>query len=249
VGKAVKRAQEARELGERLAALVQSGEVDGAYALSAPVLAQRTPFRLLRLVGQTVGAGQLEAVAPFLDRIADGRTEGGWVVISGALKAQLGRDLGGAFVRCREYIALAHVWYAADTLGEWVVGEALVAHFNPALELLAPWREDDDRWVRRAVGTAAHFWAKRSGGAPEHGARAEALLALLEPMLEEGEVSSVKGVGWGLKTLGRHYPQLVTEWLEEQVVRQGRRPRALMLRKALAYLSPEQRERATGGGP
>ncbi len=166
------------------------------------------------------------------------------MVISGALKAQLGRDLRGAFARCREFIVLADVWYAADTLGEWVLGEALVAHFHPALELLTPWRGDANPWVRRAVGTAVHFWAKRSRGAPEHSIQAEALLAFLEPMFDEGEVSAIKGVGWGLKTLGRHYPHLVTEWLAEQVVR---RPRALMLRKALTYLSEDQRERATGG--
>jgi hypothetical protein len=54
-------------------------------------------------------------------------------------------------------------------------------------------------------------------------------------------------VGWGLKTLGRHYPDLVTNWLAEDVRPSQRRHRALMLRKALTYLSEEQRARATGG--
>jgi 3-methyladenine DNA glycosylase AlkD len=130
-----------------------------------------------------------------------------------------------------------------------VVGQALVAHFQPALDRLAPWRKDANPWVRRAVGVSVHFWAKRSRGAAEHTAQAEALLALLEPMFEEWEMDAVKGVGWGLKTLGKHYPSLVADWVAQQVVHRQRRHRAIMLRKALTYLSDEQRARATGGDP
>jgi len=56
----------------------------------------------------------------------------------------------------------------------------------------------------------------------------------------------VKGVGWGLKTLGRYYPDLVADWLAQQVVHRQQRYRTLMLRKALTYLPDEQRARATG---
>ncbi len=235
--------KEARELGERIAALVQNGQPDEAHALLAPVLAERTPFRLLDCIGEAVGAGPLEEVNFFLDRVAADKTEGGWVVIASALGGQLDRDPEGAFARCREYIIAADVWYATDILGERVPGQALVAHFQPALDLLAPWREDANRWVRRTVGVSVHFWAKRSRGAAEHTAQAEALLAFVEPMFEEWEMDAVKGVGWGLKTLGRHYPGLVADWLAQQM---GRRPRALMLRKALTYLSDEQQAHATG---
>ena len=237
--------QEARELGKRVAALVQTGQMIQAYTLLAPVLAERTPFRLLDHIGEAVGAGPLEAANAFLDHIAAARTEGGWVVIASALGQQLDRDPAGAFARCREYIIAADVWYATDILGERVPGPALMTDFQPALDLLAPWRGDDNRWVRRTVGVAVHFWAKRSRGAAEHTTQAEALLAFLEPMFEEWEMDAVKGVGWGLKTLGRHYPDLVATWLEEQVVQRQRRHRALMLRKALTYLSDEQRARAT----
>ena len=65
-------------------------------------------------------------------------------------------------------------------------------------------------------------------------------------MFEEQDIIAVKGVGWGLKTLGRYHPDLVADWLARQVVHRKRRHRALMLRKALTYLSDEQRARATG---
>ena len=238
--------KEARELGKRIAALVQAGQDAQAYALLSPVLAERTPFDMLRRIGEPIGAGPLDATNAFLDRIAADKTEGGWVVIASVLEKQLGRDLAGTLARCRGYIIAADVWYGADTLGEGVVGRALVAHFQPALDLLTPWREDANPWVRRAVGTGVHFWAKRSRGAAEHTPQAETLLAFLEPMFEEWDMTAVKGVGWGLKTLGRHYPDLVADWVAQQA---GRRPRALMLRKALTYLSDEQRAHAAGRGP
>jgi 3-methyladenine DNA glycosylase AlkD len=195
---------------------------------------------MLRRIGEPVGVCPQKAIDAFLDLIATDKTEGGWVVIQSVLEQMLDRDLAGAFARCRDFIVAADVWYAADTLGEGVVGQALVRHFEPALKLLDSWREDDNPWVRRAVGTGAHFWAKRSHGAAEFAPQAKALFDFLEPMWGEWDMDAVKGVGWGLKTMGRNYPDLMTEWLPGQV---GRRHRALMLRKAMKGLSAEQRER------
>ena len=241
--------QKHRELGQRIGALVQAGQMAEAYALLAPVLARRTPFLKLGLIGEAVGAGPLREVNPFLERVASHKTEGGWVVIGTALGKQMDRDLAGAFGRCRDYVVAADVWYGADILGERVPGPALVSDFDPTLGLLAPWRQDANRWVRRAVGVAVHFWAKRSQGAVELTPRAQALLALLEPMFWEWDMDAVKGIGWGLKTLGRKYPEQVADWLAQQVVPGQGRHRKLMLRKALTFLSDEQRARAAGEEP
>jgi hypothetical protein len=241
--------REAQELGRRAAGLVENGQVSQAYALLAPILAQRTRFPILGRIGQAIGAAPIDQVNAFLEYIAAHETEGGWVVIGSALGQQLGRDLAGVFARCHDYVILADVWYGADILGERVPGPALLADFEPALEQLGAWREDANRWVRRTVGVAIHFWAKRSKGTPELAPRAGELLSFLEPMFAEWNMDAVKGIGWGLKTLGRHYPSLVAEWLAQQVVHQKQRHRALMLRKALTYLSEEQRVRATGKVP
>ncbi len=222
--------------------MVQQGETEQAYALLAPVLGERTPFRLLDRIGAPIGAAPLRQVNRFLDRVAAERTQGGWVVIASALHQQAARDLAGAFARCRNYILAADIWYATDTLGERVPGPALVADLLRALRLLAPWRQDENRWVRRTVGVAVHYWAKRSHGAPEQIPHARKLLDLLEPMFEERDLDTVKGVGWGLKTMGRYYPALATEWLEK-VVKKRRAYRALMLNKALTYLPRAERAR------
>jgi 3-methyladenine DNA glycosylase AlkD len=239
------KAREADELGAEVAALARRGQKERAYGLLAPVLAERTPFRLLDRVGRTVGAGPLTETNALLGRIAARQTEGGWVVIGSALGQQLERELDDTLARCRAFVIAADVWYGADILGERVPGPALVASFEASLVRLAPWREDANRWVRRTAGVAVHFWAKRSRGAPELRPHAEALLAFLEPMFEEWEMDAVKGVGWGLKTLGRHYPDLVGDWL---LVQRQRRHRALMLRKAMTYLPEEHRARLARNG-
>ena len=65
-------------------------------------------------------------------------------------------------------------------------------------------------------------------------------------MFAEWDMDAVKGVGWGLKTLGKYYPDLVADWLAQQAVQGQQRYRTLMLRKALTYLPAEQRARFTG---
>jgi hypothetical protein len=239
-------AREATALGEHIARLVRASDTQGAYNLLAPVLAERTPFRYLDRIGAIIGAEPLGEVNPFLALVAGHATEGGWVVIASALGAQLARDPGGALSRCRGFIIQADVWYGADIIGERVPGPALVGDFQPSLALIAPWRGDENRWVRRAVGVAVHLWAKRSRGAQELEPQAERLLEFLEPMFDEWDMDAAKGVAWGLKTLGRYYPERVAEWLAEQVTVQGRRHRAVMVRKAMTYLSEEQRRRITG---
>jgi hypothetical protein len=239
--------QEARDLGARLAGLVQRGELTEAYSLLFPVLSERTKFDMLRLIGHPIGRGALDQVNSFIELIAADKSEGGWVVIGSALEMRLDRDSRGAFDRCREYIIAGDVWYAADILGEQVPGNALVADFESSLRLLAPWRVDKNRWVRRAVGVSARHWAKRARGADEKQEQAAELLDFLEPSFAEWQMDAAKGTGWGLKTLGRYYPDLTATCLREQVVVCKRRHRAIMLRKALTYLSPEQRAHATGG--
>ena len=235
------RASEAREFGKRLASLVEDEKLDEAGSLLAPLLAERTPFVALGRIGEIVGKQSHQKVNAFLETIAAGESEGGWVVIGKALGQQIVADPEGALARCKRYVARGGVWYVADILGERVPGPALVAAFEAALNLLDPWRSDGDRWVRRTVGIAVHFWATRSKGAAELRPQAERLLSFVEPMFSEWEMDAVKGVGWGLKTIGKHYPDLLAEWLPNQI---GRRHRALMLRKALQKLPPDFQQAA-----
>jgi 3-methyladenine DNA glycosylase AlkD len=238
--------QEARTLGANITKLIQEDSPDKAYKLLTPVLAARTPFRLLDIIGEAISHVAIDVTDPFLQRVAAAGTEGGWVVIASAWRQQMEQDRAGIFERCHECVIAANIWYAADIFGERIVGPSLVSQFQPTLDLLEKWRSDPNRWIRRTVGVATHFWSKRSRGAPELAGNAQQLLDFLDPMFEEWNMDAVKGVGWGLKTLGRHYPEHLTPWLAKQVGQRKRRHRAIMLHKASTYLNDAQRARAQG---
>jgi len=240
------KAAEATALGKRVSELVQTGDFGAARNLLLPVLTRRTPFRALDRIGDEIGAGPLPSAIAFLESVGAEEPLGGWPVIGCALARQVDRDQSGAFERCQSFIIAADVWYATDILGERVPGLALAMDFDRALALLEPWRGNPNRWIRRAVGVGVHVWAKRSRGIPALAPRALTLLTLLEPMFEEDVLDAAKGIGWGLKTIGRFYPGELAAWLHRQVVVAGRRHRKLMLRKALTYLPPDQRSLAIG---
>lgn len=104
------RIHDARELGERLTRLVSDRQVEAAYGLLSPLLTGRISFRLLDAIGAQVGNEPSQAANLFLDRVADQRTMGGWVVIASALRQQFSHDLPGTFDRCRTFVTAADVW-------------------------------------------------------------------------------------------------------------------------------------------
>jgi len=238
--------QDAREVGERLACQVMDGKLQEASNLLSPLLAERTSFRLLDAIGAHLGDVPPPALNPFLDQVAADRSMGGWVIIASALRQKLPADLPGTFERCCWYVEVADVWYATDTFAERVPGPALVDHFQTAVTSLEPWQQNSSRWIRRMVGVAVHFWAKRTHGAAQYQPQVSILLSLLEPMFSEREQDAIKGVGWGLKTLGRYYPSIMADWLTRQV---GRPHRALMLQKAVIYLPAELRRQVLSKKP
>jgi len=234
---------EARELGRRIATLVQAGEMEEASAILRPILANPLAFRLLDQIGAPLGTLPFETTDPFFDWLSRLKAEGAWVVIASALRQKISGDLPGAMERARRYIILADIWYATDIFGERVPGPALVSNFQPALDKLGPWREDPNRWVRRSVGVAIHFWAKRTRDSAGSHAQTETLLEFLSPVFKERDDDAVKGFGWGLKTLGRYHPDQVGGWLENQAAHYGRPARELMLQKTLTYLPAETKLR------
>jgi 3-methyladenine DNA glycosylase AlkD len=227
---------EARTIGNLLANQVRKGDIDAAYALLDPVLAERTQFSALNQIGGSLADCPLDSVYSFLDKLAADKQMGGWVVIGSALGAQMDRDFEGALSHCKKYITAADVWYGADILGERVPGPALILDFKQALNLLSLWREDANSWVRRTVGVSAHYWAKKTADSDVHAPSATALLEFMTPMFTEWEMEAAKGIGWGLKSLGKYYPDILTRWLVELLSDQQLRYRSIMLRKSITYL-------------
>jgi hypothetical protein len=234
---------EARVLGLRVARHLTDDGPDRAFRLLTPMLQRRTPFRSLDEIGRSIGGIEEGVLLPFLDRIADTKSEGAWVVVASALGARLPAHASTSFECSRTYIIIGDIWYAADIFGERVPGPALIMDFRAALPLLSPWRQDHNSWVRRAVGVAVHCWAKRSKGEAALVPQANALLDFLAPVFSESDLRALKGIGWGLKTMGKYFPQQTADWLSGQVARPHRRP---LLSKAITYLSASQKEEITG---
>jgi len=242
----LKTASQARAFGAQIVESLSSQGNAPALELLNTILRERTPFRLLDLVGAQLQQSEPRKADELLDAIAAQGSEGGWVVIASALRERLPASLAPALEAARRYIMQAQVWYACDSLGERVPGEALVAQFQPALDCLAAWRADEDEWVRRATGVAGHFWFKRAHGKSEFKKQARALLEFYSPMLEEHCFNAAKGVGWALKTAGRYYPDVAAGWLEEEWLLKKRQPAAVIRRKALLYLPPEYKKKFMG---
>ena len=231
---------EAREIGENISRRIGAGDLEGADLLLNPILNSKTAFSMLDLLGSRIGKESPERVNDYLDRISTLRTMGGWVVIASALKSRLLVDFHGAINRCEKFTRLSDTWYGVDIFGERVPGPAMVADLETTLEIIGPWQEDDNRWIRRMVGVSVHFWAKASRGSKRFENDVELILNFLEPMFTERNYDAVKGIGWGLKTLGRYYPDILTGWL----INQKTRPHTgLMMRKAVTFLPPDLKDR------
>lgn len=230
----LKSSANARAFGADLASILTENGHAHALRILTPVITDRNPFRLLDLVGQSIAACPAGPLFTLLDAVAGTHAEGGWVIIASALRARYAQSPALRLERTRSYIIQADVWYGADIFGERVPGPFLVDDFDRTLPLLTPWVSHPNPWVRRTTGVAVHFWAKRTRAVSP--AQAQQLFDFLSPLLEERDIRAAKGIGWGLKTLGRYYPALAADWLRQQLFDQHRQPIAIVRRKALTYL-------------
>ena len=232
--------QEARGLAEKCLELLAAGKEGMALEALDPLLSAKTPFPILDLVGKVLGeSGKQEPqkLLAFFDRLVETKAMGAFVIVGQGLIAINDVDLKLSFARAREYIIRGDAWYMADIIGERPLGYGLLAHFDGAVGLLEGFAGDVNPWVRRSVGVAVHFFAKRVRDDPT---RIERLLALLAPLIEERDTSALKGIGWGLKTIGRYYPDLLVPFLRRELA--TKRPRKLLLRKATTYLDEARKE-------
>jgi len=232
--------QEVRELARKCLELLAAGGEEAALGALDPLLSTKTPFPILDLVGKVLGEwgkGEPQKPLAFFDLLVGTRAMGAYVIVGQGLVAVNDVDLGLSFAKAREYIIQGDAWYVADIIGERPLGHGLLAHFDEAVGLLEGFAGDTNPWVRRSVGVAVHLFAKRVRDDPT---RIQRLLALLAPLIEERDTAALKGIGWGLKTIGRYYPDLLVPFLRRELA--TKHPRKLLLRKATAYLDKARKE-------
>lgn len=236
--------REIEELAEDVVDLILSGNSEAALKKLKPVLDVKCPFTFLDALGKRIGQAGTDPEKFFetSDRIVDYNAMGGFVIVGQALIHFLPGSFDKVMEKSREYIIKGDTWYVCDIIGERSLGQALVICFDEALPWLKRFLEDDNKWVKRSVGVSIHFFSKRVLDQPE---RTKMLLDLVEPYIEERQADVVKGIGWGLKTIGRHHPDILVQFLREQM-KSEKKISKLMMRKAVTYLGEDERMEIEG---
>jgi 3-methyladenine DNA glycosylase AlkD len=227
-------------LAQQFTKHIQQNQPQAAADSLKPLLNTKCAFSKLDKLGNLIGTKAKNNTAPFLkafDCIIESQAMGGFVVVGEALATLLETDFDAVMQKSREYIIKGAAWYVCDIIGERSIGKAVVGHFEQTLPYLSGFLEDENKWVKRSAGVAVHFFAKRILDNPK---KAKMLLDVLAPHIEERQVDVVKGIGWGIKTMGRVYPEVVVPFLIEQL-KAKKYLSKLMMRKALKYLPPEKK--------
>jgi 3-methyladenine DNA glycosylase AlkD len=228
-------------IAERCVEAINREDQEEFWNVLNPVLDAKVPFPVLDKVGKRLGeSGKLDPSKYFVvfDEIIAKDKMGGYVIVGQALAAFLETELEASIRKAAEIIAEGQKWYVCDIVGERVLGQALIAHFDSAISVLEQMTVLEEQWVRRSIGVAVHFFAKRR---PEDRERVRRLMELLSLLIEDKRVFVVKGVGWGLKTIGKYQPKLVEDYLQETM--KTKRISKLMLRKAATHLDEKTKEK------
>lgn len=238
--------QELQQLAEKVVNTILSGDNEVIQILK-PILDVKCPFAKLDTLGKHIGkagAGSDNAEAFFtaFDSIIEYNAMGSFVIVGQALIHFLPDHFKSVMEKSKEYIIKGDTWYVCDIIGERSPGHALVAYFDETIPWFEKFLEDECKWVQRSVGVAIHFFSKRVLDQPE---KTKELLTLVEPHLERKQTDFAKGVGWGLKTIGKHHPDILMQFLETQL-RLKRDISKTIMRKAMTYLEEDKKVELKG---
>ena len=234
----------ARSTAEKLVEAVESDNKELFWDVLNPVLDSKVPFPYLDEMGKILGTkGKQDHQRYFdeFDEIIEANKMGGYVIVGQALAQLLETQLKPSIYKAKEAVIKGKTWYVCDIIGERVFGQALVDHFEPAFRVIQKMTSTQEQEVKRSIGVGVHFFAKRR---PKDVDRMKHLLSMLTVMVEDKRVFVVKGVGWGLKTIGRHQPKLIEDYVQN--VLKTKNVSKLMLRKATKYLDDETKQKLLG---
>jgi 3-methyladenine DNA glycosylase AlkD len=231
----------ARNTAEKLVKAIDADDKEMFWSVLNPVLDAKVPFPLLDEIGKLLGeAGKLDNQRYFdiIDEIVAADKMGGYVIVGQALAQFPEKQLEKSLNKAKEAVIKGKTWYVCDIVGERVFGQALVLYFESAVSVIQKMTALESQEVRRSIGVGVHFFAKRRPNDTEEMKR---LLTVLLVLVEDRRVFVVKGVGWGLKTSGKHQPELIEEYLQETL--KTKRVSKLLLRKATTYLDAKTKQK------
>ena len=129
----------------------------------------------------------------------------------------------------------SHTWALIDDTAMNVVAPMLTSAPD-AGQIRLKWSEDDDFWVRRTAMLSLLPRLRRGRDGWEE------FTGYADEMLDEKEFFIRKAVGWILREVSKHSPDLVFEWLEPRAACAS----SVTMREAVKYLSADQRSLLNG---
>lgn len=154
----------------------------------------------------------------------------------------------------------SHTWALVDDISLNIVPPILVMHENPSA-IRATWSTDPNFWLRRAAMLSLlpklrrplryHHYLKHQSTHTSHDtsrpsesnnldsdgtAAWHEFTTYADAMLHEKQFFIQKVIGWILREVSKHSPDLVTDWLTPRATRTS----AVTIREALKYLPENQ---------
>ncbi len=145
-------------------AIIRKGDPEKACNILDPLALGRTKFPILDRMGMRLGQASLEEAALLggLDRMISRGSVGYYVIVGSVLAQRLGSNMTTCLEKTAEYIVIGENWAKCDSIAERVWGQALVCDFPQAYKYLIRMRDHENRWIRRAVGVAVHYFAEET---------------------------------------------------------------------------------------
>ncbi len=234
--------EEIEKITDEIVNLVLNNKDSRALKILKPILDNKIAFAKLDKIGESIGEkgkGNYNKFYLFFDKLIEYDAMGSYVIAGRALIGFLDKHFEKVMEKSREYIIEGDIWYVCDIIGERSLGYALIDYFDETLLVFKKFLKDENKWVRRSVGVAIHFFSKRVLDDPQ---KTKKLLKLVEPYIEEKQIDVVKGIGWGLKTIGKYHSKIASEFLIKQI-KGGKKLSGTMKRKALEKLEKKDREK------
>ncbi len=132
---------------------------------------------------------------------------GSYVLAGMILQCMLPGHYNKAMKKAMDYIVLGNEWYVCDIIGERVMGHALLQYPDQTLPVLQKLATNEDKWLVRCIGVAAHYAIKKGLKKQYVAGMFELLLSLSNAT----EFHTKKGIGWAAKTTAKFHPDIITQ--------------------------------------
>lgn len=173
------------------------------------VLKKKVRFPVLEYVAKTLyEAIPAKEQLSLTDKVIELPEVGRYVIAGIILQLRSEKHHKASIQKAAEYIVQGNDWLACDIIGERVMGHALLTEPVKTLPLLKKLAWDENKWLVRCVGVAAHYAIKK-GLKKQY---VDEMFVLLLSLCNTTDFHTKKGIGWAAKTSARFHPDVIAKY-------------------------------------